>query len=58
MDYRNINNSIKYLAQNGITLNVDERMRVQLALGQLQCEIPFEELMLWGKIEGKSYSSI
>ena len=53
MDYRNINNSIKYLAPNGITLNVDERMRVQLALGQLQCEIPFEELMLWGKIEGK-----
>jgi len=52
MDYRSLNNNMKYLTPNGITLNVDERMRLQLALNQLQCEIPFEELLLWGKLEG------
>lgn len=53
MDYRSLDNNMKYLSPNGVTLNVDERMRLKLALNQLQCEIPFEELLLWGKIEGK-----
>lgn len=43
----------KYLAQNGIALNVEERMNIDLALQQLSQEMKFEELLFWGKVEGK-----
>ena len=45
--------NLKYLAPNGATLNTEERMHLQCALATLQCEMSFEELYLWGKIEGK-----
>jgi hypothetical protein len=53
MEYTRLQKEVKYLATNGVTLNVEERMNVGLALGQLQCELKFEELLLWGKVEGK-----
>ena len=43
---------LKYLATNGVTLNVEERLNVQLAFKTLAKEIPFERLQFWGKIEG------
>ena len=45
---------LKYLAQNGVTLNPEEQMNIKLALEELQCLVGFEQLDLWGKIEGKS----
>ena len=54
MEHRRIVKEVKYLSTNGVTLNQEERMNLGLSLAQLQCESPFEELMLWGKIEGKS----
>jgi hypothetical protein len=41
------------LAPNGVTLNIEEKMQVILALTQLQIEMNFEELYFWGKVEGK-----
>lgn len=58
MDHKNFATQMKYLAPNGVVLNVDERMNVQLALEQLQCEMCFEELLFWGKIEGKFIQSL
>lgn len=52
MEIHRFSNDVKYLASNGIVLNIDERMNIGLALGQLASEIPFEELYFWGKIEG------
>ena len=52
MDHTRINQELKYLATNGCTLNIEEKMNVILALQQCQCELNFEELMLWGKISG------
>ena len=54
MEIHRFSNDVKYLASNGIVLNIDERMNIGLALGQLASEVPFEELFFWGKIEGKS----
>ena len=45
---------MKNLSPNGVTLNIDEKMQVTLALTQLQTEMNFEELYFWGKVEGKS----
>jgi hypothetical protein len=53
MEISRFSNDVKYLASNGIVLNIDDRMNIGLALGQLASEIPFEELFFWGKIEGK-----
>ena len=53
MDFREIGDQLKYLTPNGVGLNIEEKMNVQLALTQLQFELNFEELYFWGKIEGK-----
>lgn len=53
MEASRFHTDMKYLASNGVTLNVEERMNVSLALMTLGCEIPFEQLFFWGKIEGK-----
>ncbi len=41
------------MAQNGVTLNVDEKMNVSLSIQQLKLEMGFEETLFWGKVEGK-----
>ena len=53
MEYKTLSQNLKHLAPNGVTLNIDEKMQVNLALTQLQTEMCFEELHFWGKIEGK-----
>lgn len=53
MDHTRVNQEIKFLSTNGVTLNPDEKMNLSLALQTLQCEFNFEELLLWGKINGK-----
>jgi len=58
MDYKNIESSLKYLAPNGVTLNVQERFNLDLALQTLNLDISFEQLLLWGKVEGKLISLV
>ena len=53
MDIDNFATDLKYLSTNGVTLNVEERLNVQLAFKTLSKEIPFEKIQFWGKIEGK-----
>jgi len=53
MEHTRVQQELKYLATNGVTINIEERMNIGLALQQLQCELNFEELLLWGKIDGK-----
>ena len=53
MELSKVSKNLKYLAPNGVTLNTEENMQVQCALATLQCEMEFEEIYLWGKVEGK-----
>lgn len=53
MEFKTLSHNIKNLAPNGVTLNIEEKMQVMLALTQLQSEMNFEELYFWGKVEGK-----
>lgn len=53
MEYQKFNQDLKYLAGNGVTLNMEEKMNSMLAISTLNQEIKFEELYFWGKIEGK-----
>lgn len=52
MEYTAIRDQLKYINANGITLNLDERMNLDLALQKLQLDLGFEELLFWGKING------
>ena len=44
---------IKFVQNDGSTLNVQEKQDIELALNQLQIDMQCEELLLWGKIDGK-----
>ena len=49
----NLLDHLKYLSQNGITLNMEEKLQLDLALQKLDNDLNFEELAFWGKISGK-----
>lgn len=53
MEIENISNHLKYINCNGITFSIEERLQLDLALQKLQNDFNFEELLLWGKINGK-----
>lgn len=52
MDILDFSEEIKNFRHNGVTLNLDERMQIEMGLNTLQCKIEIEELTFWGKIEG------
>ena len=52
MDVLDFSEEIKNFRHNGVTLNLDERMQLEMALNTLQARIETEELSFWGKIEG------
>jgi len=54
MDAQTLSESVKHLAAAGsCTLNIDERLKLELSLDQLADAIHFEFIQLWGKINGK-----
>ena len=52
MDILDFSEEIKNFRHNGTTLNLDERMQIEMALNTLQASRDVEELVFWGKIEG------
>ncbi len=58
MEYTAISDQLKYINANGITLNLDERMNLDLALQKLQLDFGFEELLFWGKVNGKLFYKV
>ena len=54
MDAQTLSEQIKHLSAAGsVTLNVEERLKLELALDLLADSIKFEVVQLWGKITGK-----
>ena len=53
MEVENLESHLKYVNANGITLSIDERLNLELALSKLQLDFGFEQLLFWGKINGK-----
>ena len=53
-----VQNSLQYLQEShqlSVTLNVQERMQLDLALAELFEKLKFEHLYFWGKVRGKLY---
>jgi len=58
MDAQSLSEQVKHLAAAGsATLNIDERLKLQLALDELSLAVSFENIQLWGKINGKHSNS-
>lgn len=52
MDILDFSEEIKNFQHNGCTLNLDERMQLEMALMTLNDKIECEELVFWGKVTG------
>ena len=52
MDILDLSEEIKNFQHNGVTLNLDERMQLEMALMTLQEKNDCEELVFWGKVTG------
>jgi len=59
MEVSKIATELKYVELNGCTLNLEERIQLDLAVEALATELPQggSPLYLWGKIRGKSLLS-
>ena len=53
MEVGRLSSDMKYVEINGVTINLDERSRIDLACMQLSNEINQGTIYFWGKIRGK-----
>jgi hypothetical protein len=55
MEASRIQNELKYIEANGVTLSVEEKFQLELAFSTLSSDLPIHagKLYLWGKIRGK-----
>ena len=54
MDLSRLSAELKYVEINGVTLNIDERTRIDLGCMELANSIKTNKMYFWGKIRGKS----
>lgn len=54
MEVSKLSQHLKYVEQNGCTLNVEERSRLDLAFEALRSNLPNPDtqIFFWGKIRG------
>lgn len=55
MNIDNIEYELKYINQVGLTLDMDERVQLELLFNHLSLNHPSDRLRFWGKIEGTFY---
>ena len=52
--YKNFDKCLDIISSfNGVGLNIDEKLKLEIALRELHSEKKFEELFFWGKIIGE-----
>ena len=54
MEVSRLSSDLKYVEINGVTLNIEERARIDLACMQLASETQQDKIHFWGKIRGKT----
>lgn len=53
MEVQRLGADLKYVEINGVTINLEERSRIELSCMQLQDDINQGAIYFWGKIRGK-----
>ena len=54
MEVSRLSSDLKYVEINGVTINLEERSRIDLACMELSSDINQGPIYFWGKIRGKS----
>ena len=54
MEVSRLSSDLKYVEINGVTINLEERSRIDLACMQLDSDVNQGPIYFWGKIRGKS----
>jgi hypothetical protein len=52
VDCLDLSEELKHFAHNGATLNLDERMLLEMGLANLRASVTADEVFFWGKITG------
>lgn len=52
MDCSKLSDEMQYIERNGVCLNIDEKMRFNLAVNELKCDLGIEEVVLIAKVTG------
>ena len=53
MNMQNIADELKFANQIGVTLSTEERLNLEIALLKLSEVENSDEILFWGKVEGK-----
>ena len=53
MEVGRLSSDLKYVEINGVTINLEERSRIDLACMQLSADVNQGKIYFWGKIRGK-----
>ena len=53
MDCSKLSDQMQYIERNGICFNIDEKMRLNLAINELKCDLGITECALIAKVTGK-----
>lgn len=52
MDIYRLVSDLKFVNQIGKTLNLDEKLKLELSLPKINEENKYDQVLFWGKIEG------
>lgn len=53
MDCSKLSDQMQYIERNGICFNIDEKMRLNLAINELKCDLSLTDCSLIAKVTGK-----
>jgi len=55
MDFDKLSSNLQYIERNGCCLNIEEKMRLGLAVKELKCDLNLCKVLFYGKITGKYF---
>jgi hypothetical protein len=53
MDCSKLSDQMQYIERNGVCFNIDEKMRLNLAINELKCDLNLKDVALIAKVTGK-----
>jgi hypothetical protein len=53
MNIANMDSTMQYIERNGCCLNIDEKMKLQIAFSELESDLGHDQFAWSGKITGK-----
>jgi len=52
MDLNALENEMKYVNKLGLTLNMEEKLKIEINIKEITEKFQFDQVLFWGKIKG------